>query len=331
MTLLGDRVLEIIEPGLLLTIQDGGRPGLAREGVTRGGAADRFSLEVANALVANAPDAAALEATLLGPTVRALRPVTLGLAGTMAARVLETGLPVEPGATVTLHEGETLELQAATAARAYIALPGGIDVALVLGSRSTSLATGFGGLDGRALRAGDALSIGGDPVVPRAQWPGAASPAPVTRELPLRVLPGPNAAERGPELHALVATTWTVSPTSDRMGIRLDGPPLDGPPLPEVASHGVVAGTVQLPPDRRPIVLLADHQPTGGYPVIGVVISADLPRLGQLAPGATVAFATTAPRDARAALASDVEAREAAHAHLRDATRWDELWREAGA
>jgi biotin-dependent carboxylase-like uncharacterized protein len=325
-------VLEVLDPGLLLTIQDGGRPGRAREGVTRGGAADRHSLVVANSLVGNPPDAAALEATLLGPVIRAIRPVTIGLAGTMAARVggSGTGAPVELGATLGLGAGQTLELRPATGARGYLALPGGIDVPLVLGSRSTALDGGFGGLDGRALRAGDVLSIGGDPVVPRADWPGPPSPPPVTVDQPVRVLPGPQAVGAGREtLDALVATRWTVGPTSDRAGIRLDGPPLAGPPTSELASHGVVAGTVQMPPDRKPIVLLADHQPTGGYPVVAIVISADVPRLGQLAPGATVWFAAMTPTEARAALEATRLAIEAARAQLGDALRWDELWGSA--
>ena len=325
-------VLEIIDPGLLLSVQDGGRAGLAGEGVTSGGAADRHSLAVANALVGNPPDAAALEATLLGPTVRALARVTIGLAGTMAGSVAGSGERVEPGATVTLRAGDTLTLDAATGARGYLAVPGGVDVPLVLRSRSTALGAGFGGLDGRALRAGDRMATTCEAVAPPTRWPGAPAPPAVSARSPLRVLPGPHAALLGADaVDAFLAATWTVSRTSDRMGLRLDGDAIPGAPPAELASHGVVAGTVQLPPDRRPIVLLVDHQPTGGYPVIAVVITGDLDRLGQLAPGASVRFTRTTPAGAREALANADQALDDALAHLRDASRWDELWRSAGA
>jgi biotin-dependent carboxylase-like uncharacterized protein len=327
-----DPVLEILDPGLLLSIQDGGRPGMAPEGVTRGGAADRHSLAVANLLVGNPPDAAALEATLLGPTVRALASVTLGLAGTMAGTVTETGERVVPGSTVTLRAGDTVALEPAIGSRAYLAVPGGIDVPAVLGSRSTALGAGFGGLDGRALRAGDTLASAADRAVPLAHWPGVPVPDPVSTNQPLRVLPGPHAADLGNDvLDAFLATPWTISPMSDRVGLRLDGDPIPGTPAPELASHGVLAGTIQLPPDRRPIILLVDHQPTGGYPVLAVVITADLDRLGQLAPGATAWFERTTHDAARAALQAKDDAFAAALDQLRDADRWDELWRGAGA
>jgi allophanate hydrolase subunit 2 len=205
-------------------------------------------------------------------------------------------------------------------------------VPLVLGSRSTALGAGFGGLDGRALRAGDRLAAAEDRMIAHAHWPGVPAPDPVAPHRPLRVLPGPHGAELGPEVFdAFLATAWTVSTTSDRVGLRLDGDPVPDPPPAELASHGVIAGTIQLPPDRRPIVLLVDHQPTGGYPVIGVVITADLDRLGQLAPGAAVSFERTTPEEARAAIEAQDDSFADALAQLRDAARWDDLWRGAGA
>ncbi len=328
-------VLEVLDPGLLLAVQARGRPGLATEGVTPGGAADGWSMAVANALLGNDLGAAVLEATLLGPTVRALAPVTVAIAGTMPGRVVGTGQPVPPGSSVTLAAGEDLALEAAVdGARGYLAIPGGIDVPVVLGSRSTALGAAFGGLEGRALRAGDRL--GARPaatlVVPGAHWPGPPSPPRVTTTSPLRVLAGPHAAELGPDaLRALVDGAWTVSPAGDRVGLRLAGRPLPGLATGELASHGVVTGAVQVPPDGMPIVLLVDHQPTGGYPVVAVVITADLPRLGQLAPGAPVAFRLVTTVDARAALARTDAAFADAHAHLREAAGWDELWRGAGS
>ena len=327
-----DPVLEIVDPGLLLSIQDGGRAGMAAEGVALGGAADRHSLAVANLLLGNPPEAAALEATLLGPTLLALAPVTLGLAGAMSGTVTDTGERVTPGSTVSLRAGDTLALEPATGARGYLAVPGGIDVPIVLGSLATALGAGFGGLDGRALRTGDRLAAAQDRTITHTHWPGVPAPEPVSPGSPLRVLPGPHAAHLGPPaFESFLSTAWTVSPTSDRVGLRLDGDPISGAAAAELASHGVIAGTIQLPPDRRPIVLLVDHQPTGGYPVIAVVITADLDRLGQLAPGAPVSFEPTTQDQARAALVAQGEAFAAALAQLRDAARWDDLWRGAGA
>jgi biotin-dependent carboxylase-like uncharacterized protein len=333
-------VLEVVDPGLLLSIQDGGRPGLAAEGVTRGGAADAWSLAVANSLLGNPPDAAALEATLLGPTVRALVAVTVAVAGSMTGRLSSTGERVAAGMSATLAAGDVLTMESAgTGARGYLALPGGIDVPIVLGSRATALGAGFGGLDGRAIRAGDRVAARGAPgvveartlVVPRAHWPGEAAPDRVSRNAPLRLLPGPHADALGPEaLAALVAGAWTVASASDRVGLRLDGTPLPIAPNAELPSHGVLAGTVQVPPDGRPIVLLADHQPTGGYPVIAVVVTADLPRLGQLAPGAAVAFRLVTPAVARESLLRADAAFARALAVLREAAGWDDLWHGAG-
>ena len=323
--------LEILDPGLLLSVQDTGRPGFARLGVTRGGAADWWSLAIANLLVGNQPAAAALEATILGPGVRALRTITLGLAGTMPARVRGMSRPVEPGATITLAVGDVLELGPATGARGYLAVPGGIDVPLVLGSRSTALGAGFGGLEGRALRAGDRL-VAADPgrALSPVGWPGAPAPEPVDAAHPLRVVLGPDARDLGAALEALTSSSWTVSPTSDRVGLRLEGPPVQRGRALELATHGVVEGAVQVPPDGRPIVLGVDHQPTGGYPVAAVVITADLPRLGQLAPGAEVRFELTDTATARSALAAANDVFEQARSDLREAARWDDLWRDVG-
>ena len=324
-------VLEVVDPGLLTTIQDGGRPGLAGEGVTTGGAADTWSLGVANVLVGNAPSAAALEATLLGPTVRAIRPVTVGVAGTLRALVVETGERVDPGVAIRLRAGWTLAFaDAPGGARGYVAVPGGFDVPVVLGSRSTALGAGFGGLTGRALRAGDRLAAGAAEhglTPPPARWPG--QPAPDGG--PIRILPGPHAQDLDPAvLRSLVDGTWTVDPASDRVGLRLAGPLLPGSPTGELASHGVVTGAIQLPPDRRPIVLLVDHQPTGGYPVAAVVIRADLPRLAQVPPGGPVRLALVTPADARRALRDAAASFTRSVELLSEAGAWDDLWQGAG-
>ena len=293
------QAIEIIEPGLLLTVQDLGRRGHEPEGVPRAGAADPRSLIRANVLAGNEPGAAALEATLLGPTFRALRDVTIGLAGADLAPVAQPEhRPLAVGRAHRLRAGEILECTETgdpdRGCRLYVAVEGGIDVPVVLGSRSTSLVGGFGGFRGGALQAGNRLDAVAP--VPRPAGDGgsgALEPWSAWWRDPIRVLPGPAARdEGGPErLAALLAATWTVSYASDRRGLRLDteeAAALAGVTVPAAdrPSFGVVPGAIQLTPSGQPIVLMPDGGVTGGYPVIAVVATADLPALGQLVPGA---------------------------------------------
>lgn len=332
----GTPVLEVLRAGLLDTIQDAGRPDAARWGVPRGGAADPVALALANALVDNDPDAAAVEMTLAGPTLRVLAPTTVALAGAeLGGRVEETGERLAAGTSLRVRPGWTLVLDgpAAHGARAYLAVPGGVAVAPVLGSRATALGAGFGGLDGRALRAGDVLRAAspGSPVP--ARWP--ASAAPTRGPVVLGVTPGPHAPDPAdPRLVALAARAWRVGEASDRMGLRLDGPALPDAPgvagaAGDLVSHGVRPGALQVPPGGRPIVLLADAQPTGGYPVLAVVIAADRPRLGQLRPGDEVRFEVVDREAAVARLRAQRLAFEAGVRHLREARGWDEQWHGA--
>lgn len=304
-------VLEVLAPGLLSTIQDLGRPGLERFGVPSGGAADPLGLAVANLLVGNEPGLAALECTLLGPELRALRDVSVGIGGAdLEARVLPGGRTLRPGGSHRLRAGEVLAFSAVepdVGCRAYAAVPGGFEVPEVLGSRSTSLVGGFGGLDGRPLRAGDLL--------PGRVWKPAPSDVawPADLELPssssaIRVLAGPDATAQlpgsRPDLPSqLVGTTWTIGHDSDRRGIRLEGQTLAATgPIADRPSSGVLPGAIQVTPSGQPIVLMPDAGPTGGYPVIAVVCAADLWRLGQLRPGSEVTFELVASADARTAL-----------------------------
>jgi biotin-dependent carboxylase-like uncharacterized protein len=328
-------MLEVLEAGPPATIQDAGRPGFGHLGVPADGAADPWSLAIANLLVGNGPGAAAVELAFAGPTLRALDDVLVALAGADLGTVVQpAGRPVAVGAAVRLRVGEELLVPGPAVAhggiRAYLAVAGGFDVPPVLGSRSTCLAGAFGGLDGRPLRAGDRLPIGRaaeepaiddrwphDPIAPRRRDPDGT--------VVVRILPGPAGDLAGP----LATRSWTVAAASDRMGLRLEGAALSAPPEP-VTSHGVVRGTVQLPPDGHPIVLLAAHQPTGGYPVAGVTIAADLPGLGQLAPGDAVRFEVVSSATARAALDAQRAAWEAAVAVLRADAPWRDLWHSAG-
>lgn len=344
----GRPILEALEPGLLTSVQDAGRPGLGHLGVSPGGFADPWSGAVANVLAGAPPGAPLLEITALGPRLAVREPIVVGLAGADLGAV--AGLPdavragrgrcLEPGRAHALDAGEVLAFDPllatpGTGVRAYLAVPGGLAVPVVLGSAATSLAGGFGGLDGRALRTGDRLFAHPQAHAPAVRLAPERPPVP---SLPpgairdrVRVVPF---GARGPAvLESLCGHPWRVAPTSDRMGLRLDGPPL--PPGPgEVLSHGVVRGSIQVPPDGRPIVLLADHQPTGGYAVAGVVIDADAAVLGQLAPGDELRFeaidlgaAVEARRAVREALLAIVQG-PADPAHPA-AEPWDELWRWA--
>ena len=266
----------VVTPGLFTTIQDLGRPGHRAAGVPLSGAADPASLRIANRLVGNRDAAAALELTLLGPDLRFEEDAVIALTGAVFP-----GLPSHTA--VQVRAGDTLSLGHATiGCRGYLAVAGGIDVALVLGSRSTFSPARLGGLRGMPLVAGDALPVGGDRGVPSPPArPAAARSA--AGAITLRTIPGEQFGSVGA---ALWSITHTTSSRSDRMGVRFDGPPLGdaaaGGSLPSVA---VLPGTVQLPPEGKPIVLLADAQTIGGYPVIGHVIAADLPLLAQLRPG----------------------------------------------
>jgi antagonist of KipI len=343
-------VLEVIESGILTTIQDAGRPEWTRLGVPVSGACDPWSLAVANLLVDADPGAAAVEMTLVGPTIAVVESGVVAISGAdLGGLVRETGRRLLPGRVHRLEASTTLEfpgpVDLTTGARAYLAMPGGVAVPEVLGSGSTCLSGGFGGVDGRPLRPGDRLA----PRVTKTQWhglddriwavPGDATPAVDPGASPIRVLDGPHLdLVHGPIMDGLIAGPWTVDPASDRVGLRLAGPDLaEGDAAgsrstwPELLSHGVVWGTVQLSSDGAPIILLADHQTTGGYPVVAVVIAADRPRVGQLRPGAAVRFERADVATAREELRRQRALLAAGAATLRETAPWDELWRSAGA
>lgn len=321
-------VLEVLAAGLLTTVQDRGRADLGHLGVPRAGACDPWSAVVANLLIGNDPEAATLELTLVGPELQVLARCVVGIAGAdLGGTVALSGRRLEPGRSHALAKGDIVTFAGSigtSGARAYLALPGGVDVPVVLGSRSTCLVGGFGGLAGRAIQAGDRVGCLGDPdrAPVDATWSGTSP----NWDAGVRVLAGP---ADGPLTH-LERQDWTVGSASDRMGLRLDGPSLATPrDAGERPSQGIVPGTIQLPPDGRPIVLLADAQPTGGYPVPAVVATVDLPVVGQLRPGAVTRFRRIGADDARSALREQRAALDDGARRLRDAGRWDELWRSA--
>ncbi|MCU0314803.1 MAG: 5-oxoprolinase subunit PxpB [Solirubrobacteraceae bacterium] len=282
--------IEVLEPGLLTTVQDAGRSGYRRLGVSPSGALDRPALALANRAAGNPDGAAGLELTLAGPTLRFLRPVRFALAGADLGAVLQRpdlgDWPVPSGIAVLARAGNLLSFRGRRrGCRAYLACAGGVEVPLVLGSRATDRGAGFGGFGGRALRGGDVLGIAsaaGSAAVLFAEAPerGAASPVVV------RVVPGPQRADF-PEasIESFASQVWRVGSLSDRVGCRLEGSPLAHRGPGEIVSDGMVPGSIQVPPDGRPIVMLADAPTTGGYPKIGAVVSDDLPLVAQLVPG----------------------------------------------
>ncbi len=282
--------LEVLGPGLLTTVQDAGRPGWRHAGVGVAGALDGWSLAVANRLVGNAPDAAALEITLAGPTLRLRRAATIALCGATLDADAD-GVP----RPVTLPAGATLRLGGCRdGARTLLAVAGGLAVDAVLGSASTDLRGGFGGQQGRALLRGDVLPLRDDAppaVTDRVRiapwWVDPTPDLDLAREAVLRVLRGSDATAPA---DALSAQPWRVDAASDRQGLRLEGAALAIADRRERVSEPVAPGTVQLPPGGAPIVLLGDAQTHGGYPRIAHVIRADRPRLAQLRPGDAVRF-----------------------------------------
>ncbi len=289
-------MIEILTSGPLLTVQDLGRPAARRFGVPQGGAMDSFALAAANVLLGNPPTAAGLELTAGGASLRITQATRLALTGADLGASLD-GRPLPLWTALRVNAGQIVHLtgrRTAWGARAYLALAGGIDISPVLGSRATELASAFGGLDGRPLRPGDHLPLGiaAPATLPPAGsfWPLAQRPA-YTATPTLRIVPGPHTAcLASADLAQFHTATWRVSPTSNRMGYRLVGPHLTYARPCNLPSLGVVPGVVQLPPDGLPILLMADAQTTGGYPVLGTLISADLPLAAQLLPGDSLRF-----------------------------------------
>jgi len=279
---------------MLTTVQDLGRWGAQSNGVPVAGPMDEYSHVLANRLVGNPPTAAALEVTLVGPELLANTEVTCAVAGATFALTRGT-MPIPMHTVFTLRQGETLRFGArAAGARACLAVRGGFDVPPIFGSRATSLISRMGPFGGRALKAGDVLPIGS--TAPLAPSRSAAS-NPVVLPLPpggarLRVVVGPQDHFFTALAHeTFFRSRYIITPASNRMGYRLEGPRLEHAGGADILSDATPIGSLQVPASGQPILLMADRQTTGGYPKIGVVIGADLPLAGQLAPGDWIEFA----------------------------------------
>ncbi|MDF1514795.1 MAG: biotin-dependent carboxyltransferase family protein [Anaerolineae bacterium] len=292
---MADTVLHIIEPGLLTTVQDSGRPGWARYGIPASGPMDRDAYHAANALVRNAPHAGALEITLTGPDIVISDDCLVAVCGA-EFELFAGSLPVPTWHAVYLRRGDHFRFgMRHRGARAIVAVSGGIDVPLFLGSRSTFLNGGFGGYHGRALQRGDQLLVGKNEnkdLVMAAGSSWAHNKRPRYSASPvIRVVLGPQADYFDPPVVALFSQhTYTISAASNRMGFRLAGPALVHKGATGIVSDGIVTGSIQVPPDGQPIVMMVDHQTTGGYPKIATVVQADIPLLAQCLPGDSIQF-----------------------------------------
>ena len=298
--------LRVVQPGLRTTVQDLGRVGAQRFGIPVSGALDPVALRVANILVGNAEGTAGLEMTALGPTLQVeAEAARVALAGGRTSLIIEradgTYREVPPMQSIRLVAGDRLRVGTiAQTAVAYLAVEDGLALTPFLGSLSTYVRGGFGGLEGRILAAGDRLPLAAPQVEVRAEMRldgyEIAPPAAV------RVVLGPQDDYFTPETMArFLGAPYVVTREADRMGLRLEGPPLPHARDYNIVSDGIAPGSIQVPGSCQPIVLLADRQTTGGYPKIATVISADLPAFGRLLPGMTIRFQAVTVAEAQVA------------------------------
>ncbi|WP_405793598.1 biotin-dependent carboxyltransferase family protein [Streptomyces sp. NBC_01506] len=280
------RRITVLRTGPLTTVQDPGRPGMASLGVSPSGAADPRSHALGNRLVRNPEDAATLETTFGGLSIRVHDTVLFAVTGA-PVRATVDGRPVASNSPTYARAGQTLTLDAPTrGVRTYLAIAGGITVPPVLGSRSTDMLSGLGPVP---VHEGDTLPLG----PPSGLWPNVdvAPTAPISQAPTMTIRPGPRDDWFLPDaVETLTREAYRVSSNSNRVGVRLEGAPLLWRRDTQLPPEGMVTGALQVPPSGMPILFLADHPVTGGYPVIAVVTSQDLPVAAQLAPGTTVRF-----------------------------------------
>jgi antagonist of KipI len=286
------RVLRVLKPGLLTTVQDLGRPHAVSAGVPPGGAMDRFAHRAANLLVGNEQGAATLECTLNGPQLVAEHSCLVAITGGDFELRINSG-PAPTWTGVFLSEGDELDFAGRrSGGRAYVAMAGGIAADRWLGSVSTNLLVARGGMHGRQLLAGDVIEAAAEPAAPAVSGRHLAEHLrPPYHDHTLATIAGPHLKRLSAiDRKALFGSTFKVSREADRMGYRLEGPTLDASGD-ELLSFGLTAGAIQVPRGGQPIVLMADHQTAGGYPVVGVLASAAMPVAAQLLPGDDLTFA----------------------------------------
>lgn len=341
--------LRVLSPGLRTLVQDTGFRRSRRQGVPLSGVLDRTALAQVNALLDNPADTEALEIALTSPTLVAeggpVRVAASGAVSGMVKTLKGDSRPLHPWTATTLLQGDTLNLSApARGGTGLLGIGGGLDLPRVMGSRATFVRAGFGGLAGRALRAGDVLypcptptinGIGTGTGAGSASGAGAGAGADRIIARPLALASGPIRVVLGPQrewftdvaIETFVTQPYSVTPETDRMGMRLQGPTLAHAPGKgaDIISDGIVPGAIQVPGTGRPIILLADAQTTGGYPKIATVISADLPRLAALVTGDEIRFAAVTLKQAEAAAREQRAALDNAVASICRAHRTGEI------
>ena len=285
------KIFEVIQPGPLTTIQDRGRSGYQQFGVPTSGAVDNYAYRIGNLLVGNAEEAAALEITLLGCQLRALREIMIAITGADLAATVN-GAPAPAWESLSLKQGDVLSLpRLNSGCRAYLAVAGGIAVPKVMKSASTYTKAGIGGFRGRLLHKGDILQANQSTTsVKVVRMPSEYIPV-YGNQIEIRVIPGPQDdlfTEEG--ISTFLNSDYTVSAQADRMGYRLEGPRIQHRHEADIISDGIPLGAVQVPGDGLPIILLVDRQTTGGYTKIATTISVDIPRIAQAKPGDKINF-----------------------------------------
>lgn len=295
-------IFTVDKPGLLTTIQDGGRYGYQSYGIPVSGAMDTFSYRAANALVGNPLDAAVLEITLLGPHLYVENDVIIAICGANLTPQIN-GKPAPMWTSLRLKRGDVLTFgKPLSGARAYVSIAGELALPCVFGSLATELKTQTGGYYGRPLQKGDTLYAHQLRVHPRLAGRKLTQHAipNFSNEIHARIIIGPHSDFFTKEsLMTLLSEAYTVSLQSDRMGFRLEGPKLAFQKRAEMRSEATMFGCLQVPPSGQPIILMADRQTTGGYPIIGTISSIDLPKIAQAVPGSKIFFQETTVEEAQ--------------------------------
>ncbi|WP_018924957.1 biotin-dependent carboxyltransferase family protein [Salsuginibacillus kocurii] len=303
-------IARVVRPGLFTTIQDSGRIGFQQDGIPVSGAMDPFALELTNTIVGNPADTAAIEVTMQGPTLRFEEETLVAIGGANLGAYLND-VPFENWSTRHVIPGDEISFRIpVSGVRAYIAVAGGFDARVDLGSCSTFTKASLGGLEGRAFKKEDQLAAS------TLEWderfwtrrrkrPDPAVYARVYHDGPLRAIAGPEwDAFTDEAQRAFCGEEFTISDQADRMGYRLKGPKLEQAASADILSDAVAFGTIQVAADGQPMVLMADRQTTGGYTRIGSIIRADWPRLAQMAPGEKIRFELVTVNEAHQAYTS---------------------------
>ena len=298
------KTFQVIKPGMFTTIQDRGRYGYLRHGVPVSGAMDQFSLTAANCLVSNDSNSACIETTLIGPELQGLARTQIAVTGGQCSPMIN-GYDVPMWQTMEVEEGAIISFgRMKSGCRAYLAVRGGIEVPMILDSRSTYVRGKFGGLEGRPLKTGDIIETTNASFL-KAEYllPEEFAPQ-FEHNIQVHVILGPQAemfTEKG--LETFLSEPYKVTPESDRMGYRLEGPPIKHKAKADIVSDALLSGAIQVPKSGKPILIMRDAQTTGGYPKIAVAITSDLCTLGQARPNDEIKFVQTTLKEAHERLA----------------------------